>query len=1028
MWRCHPGKWVVPGVLAAALPILAAWWWNTDKLTTDITHRASESLSRAGIDWAKLSFEGRDGTLSGDSPSDDALDAAVRAVAGTYGVRRLENHVRVVPPPPPVTLLAPTIGTITTNLATPEIKGTWQQDVAKTLAVTAAGKTYALGKDPELSSKAGEWTLKPAQALADGSYDVTAEVSDGVNPPVASTKPGQIIVDTKPPAPAVATAAVPVTAAPFALAGTWGEGDATGLTATLGGKTWTLNKDDAFTSAGKGTWNLVPDIALAPGSYDLQLAESDAAGNVSNATVVGAIVVPEPPRPMTAPTIATLKANEAQPAISGTWCEPNCATGLAVTLDDKTYTLNSDAALTSDGKGTWTLKPTAPLSDGSHKLSVVSTDRDGKTLAGAGAQTIVIDAAPPAAPTVAASESQASPQALHGTWAEGDATQLTVSVPQANLSAKLGDGSGALTSDGKGAWTLTLKEPLKPGSYDVVVESADAQGRIATDQSHAEIVINEPPRPVVAPPTVTVDSADVSAGIVSGTWDAAHATGLKVAIPEASLHATLNADAGLTQDNGKWTWKLPAPLPPGTYKVVVATTDTQGKDITNQSTDEIVVKAPPVVPAAVPTVNAFSGDTSPETISGTWDAVNAIALKVSIPGAKMQATLNADSALTQDNGKWTLKLAQPLSPGAYDVVVETVDKGGTVTQDQSTAEIYIKAPPPPPPVVLAAPTVAAVAVDAAPASVSGSFDEKATGLKVSIPGLNLSATLNKDAALTQSGGTWTLKLPPAIAPGAYNVVVEETAPDGKVTQDQSTAEIYVKAPPPPPPVVLAAPTVAAVAVDAAPASVSGSFDEKATGLKVSIPGLNLAATLNHDSALTQSGGTWTLKLPPSIAPGAYNVVVEETASDGKVTQDQSTAEIYIKAPPPPPPPAPAAYDCAKALADIGTATPIRFGFNHIGIRQEYDAAIAAYADVLKDPRCATVKVSIKGHADYFGPRAYNQILSQERAQTVLDMLVAKGVDAARLATIGLSEDQPTDPERSIEARQKNRRVEITTVQ
>ncbi|HEX7110083.1 MAG TPA: OmpA family protein, partial [Aestuariivirga sp.] len=126
-------------------------------------------------------------------------------------------------------------------------------------------------------------------------------------------------------------------------------------------------------------------------------------------------------------------------------------------------------------------------------------------------------------------------------------------------------------------------------------------------------------------------------------------------------------------------------------------------------------------------------------------------------------------------------------------------------------------------------------------------------------------------------------------------------------------------------------------------------------------------------------------------------------------------------------PATPAYDCAGALAEISAAFPIRFAFNDTQLKPPLDAGMNQYATLLKDPRCATMKAEVAGHADFFGPRLSNQALSEARAQTVVRALVAAGVDAPRLSTQGFSESMPADTEKSAAARQKNRRVEITLV-
>ena len=83
----------------ALLPLLAAYAINSGKLLRDLEGRASQVMAQSGAGWAKLSFDGRDATIQGDSPSQEAIDAAVAALAAVPGVRRVESAARVVPQP-----------------------------------------------------------------------------------------------------------------------------------------------------------------------------------------------------------------------------------------------------------------------------------------------------------------------------------------------------------------------------------------------------------------------------------------------------------------------------------------------------------------------------------------------------------------------------------------------------------------------------------------------------------------------------------------------------------------------------------------------------------------------------------------------------------------------------------------------------------------------------------------------------------------------------------------------------------------
>lgn len=68
-----------------------------------------------------------------------------------------------------------------------------------------------------------------------------------------------------------------------------------------------------------------------------------------------------------------------------------------------------------------------------------------------------------------------------------------------------------------------------------------------------------------------------------------------------------------------------------------------------------------------------------------------------------------------------------------------------------------------------------------------------------------------------------------------------------------------------------------------------------------------------------------------------------------------------------------------------------------------------------------------GHTDAVGPDAYNQKLSQRRAEAVKAYLVAKGVETNRVYTEGKGETQPVADNTSAAGRAKNRRVTVEVV-
>lgn len=69
-------------------------------------------------------------------------------------------------------------------------------------------------------------------------------------------------------------------------------------------------------------------------------------------------------------------------------------------------------------------------------------------------------------------------------------------------------------------------------------------------------------------------------------------------------------------------------------------------------------------------------------------------------------------------------------------------------------------------------------------------------------------------------------------------------------------------------------------------------------------------------------------------------------------------------------------------------------------------------------------VQVVGHTDSTGDAGFNQTLSEQRAQSVANVLISSGVAPQRVRVIGRGENQPIATNQTAEGRQQNRRVEI----
>ena len=127
------------------------------------------------------------------------------------------------------------------------------------------------------------------------------------------------------------------------------------------------------------------------------------------------------------------------------------------------------------------------------------------------------------------------------------------------------------------------------------------------------------------------------------------------------------------------------------------------------------------------------------------------------------------------------------------------------------------------------------------------------------------------------------------------------------------------------------------------------------------------------------------------------------------------------APPPPPPPAPPAPTSEK----VTYAADAFFDFDKYALKPEGKAKLD---DLVSKMGGMNLEVIIAvGHTDNIGTMAYNQKLSERRANAVKEYLVSKGVEKNRVYTEGKSFTQPIASNKTAEGRAKNRRVEIEMV-
>lgn len=101
---------------------------------------------------------------------------------------------------------------------------------------------------------------------------------------------------------------------------------------------------------------------------------------------------------------------------------------------------------------------------------------------------------------------------------------------------------------------------------------------------------------------------------------------------------------------------------------------------------------------------------------------------------------------------------------------------------------------------------------------------------------------------------------------------------------------------------------------------------------------------------------------------------------------------------------------------------IFFDFDVSTLKPESSPALDEAVKILKAyPKLTFL---IEGHTDSIGPVAYNLNLSNERARSVMNYFVSKGIKASRISSKGYGEAKPIATNETEEGKAKNRRVEI----
>lgn len=121
----------------------------------------------------------------------------------------------------------------------------------------------------------------------------------------------------------------------------------------------------------------------------------------------------------------------------------------------------------------------------------------------------------------------------------------------------------------------------------------------------------------------------------------------------------------------------------------------------------------------------------------------------------------------------------------------------------------------------------------------------------------------------------------------------------------------------------------------------------------------------------------------------------------------------------------------QEIAEIAATKPridleIHFDYNSADISKESTQAVQELGKALSNASLKGSTFVVAGHTDAQGGEAYNQDLSERRADTIKKYLTDKyGIAGANLVTVGYGKTQPKDPNAPMDP--TNRRVQVVNM-
>ena len=559
------------------------------------------------------------------------------------------------------------------------------------------------------------------------------------------------------------------------------------------------------TADASGNWSITAS-SLANGSHSISAKATDKAGNSSLGSESSNITVDTTVSQPSLPDLDSADDTGSSNSDNKTSSETFVVSGTAESFSTVSLYRSGNILIGTHETGvtgSWAITATN-LSDGTHSLTVKSTDRAGNTSSPSVALSVTVDSTAPSSPSTPDLKS-ASDTGLSSSDNMTALNNLDFSgTAEPNSTVELFTGGNSLIgsdeADGSGNWTISATA-LSDGSHAITAVAIDSLSNRSLSSSELYISIDTVAAAVPSTPDLESGS-DTGASDIDNITSDSTPTFTGTAEPGANVYlyrsSSFQVGSGIASGAGIWSVTA-STLPDGIHSITAKSDDSFGNESVSSGALVIVLDATPAsAPSSLDmtsesdTGNTFAqfndnitSITSP-TITGTAD-----------PGSKIQiydsGVLIATHYMSSTDTFWSVVLPD-LAEGTYSITAKAVDSADNMSAASSPLSITVDTTSPSSP--------SRPDLNSADDTGSSNADNLTSKTDLSFSGTAPSNSLVKLTAYkengeesdsaevtTSSSGSWTMDL--ELSVGTFTVTAQAIDTTGNVSSDSPELTVVI---------------------------------------------------------------------------------------------------------------------------------------------------------------------------------------------------------------------------------------------